>query len=323
MFPAILTTMLFALSAASAGRTTRLLGGGMANFARLVLATLWLGFWAYAFGQGTGGPSFHWFLLSGVIGFGVGDLGLYAAYPRLGARLAVLLSQCLAAPFGAVAERLWLGTALSSGQILWGTVTLAGVALALWPDSRSGTIPRGHWLAGTVFGIIAAVGQGGGAVITRKAYAVANQAGFHVDGGTAAFQRIIGGISLTVLVLLLYRVLKRGAAQMSPLAPGVVRDPRTLQQVESGPYEVSQTSRRWRQAWPWVVVNSLSGPAIGVACYQWALAIAPTGVVLPIVALTPLAVIPFTLVMEGERPSLQSMIGGAIAVLGAVALTQA
>jgi drug/metabolite transporter (DMT)-like permease len=305
MLPAILTTILFALSAASAGRTTRMLGSRMANFARLTLATLWLAFWAYGFGQGTRGPSFHWFLLSGVVGFGVGDLGLYAAYPRIGARLAVLLAQCLAAPFGAVVERLWLGTALNTGQVLWGTVTLAGVALALWPDSRNETLPRGHRLAGTVFGIIAAVGQGGGAVITRKAYIVAQQVSFHIDGGTAAFQRIIGGISLTIIVLSLLGALKRW------------RD-----HSVGSPQPVSRTPQAWRSAGPWVIVNSLAGPAIGVACYQWALSIAPTGVVLPIVAMTPLAVIPFTFFMEGERPSVQSLIGGAIAVLGAVALTQ-
>ncbi len=305
MLPAILTTILFAFSAASAGRTTRLLGSRAANFSRLSLATLWLGLWAYSFGQGTAGPSFHWFLLSGAVGFGVGDLGLYAAFPRIGARLAVLLTQCLAAPFAAVAERMWLGTALNSGQIFWGTITLAGVALALWPDSRNGTVRRDHWLAGTIFGVVAALGQGGGAVVTRKAYAVSQQAGFHVDGGTAAFQRIIGGISLTIVVLLLYRVFKQYRDQADPTAPPAARTPRP-----------------WREAWPWVVANSLAGPAIGVACYQWALSMAPTGVVLPIVATTPLAVIPFTFFLEGERPSVQSLIGGAIGVLGAVALTQ-
>jgi len=84
---------------------------------------------------------------------------------------------------------------------------------------------------------------------------------------------------------------------------------------------VPKAPRPWSQAWPWVIVNSLAGPAIGVACYQWALSIAPTGVVLAIVATTPLAVIPFTYVLEGERPSILSLVGGLIAVLGAMALT--
>jgi len=302
MFPAFLTTLLFALSAASAGRTTRMLGSKAANVARLSLATVWLALWAHTFGQGWSGPSFVWFLLSGVVGFGMGDLALYAALPRIGARLTVLLTQCLAAPVGAILEWLWLGTGLTLAQVLWGTVILGGVAWAVRPEPADAT-PRAHRVTGTILGVLAAIGQGGGAVITRKAYAVTGQAGISIDGGTAAYQRIIGGLSLTLVFLLIYRGLRRW------LDPG-------------GAQRSAQTKPRpWGKAWPWVVINSLAGPAIGVACYQWALSIAPTGVVLAIVATTPLAVIPFTYVLEGERPGVLSLIGGAIAVIGAVALT--
>jgi drug/metabolite transporter (DMT)-like permease len=40
------------------------------------------------------------------------------------------------------------------------------------------------------------------------------------------------------------------------------------------------------------------------------------GVVLPIVALTPLVIIPFSRYVEGERPRKRSLAGGAIAVAG-------
>jgi drug/metabolite transporter (DMT)-like permease len=43
--------------------------------------------------------------------------------------------------------------------------------------------------------------------------------------------------------------------------------------------------------------------------------------VLPIVATLPLAVIPFAYRFEGDRPGWQSVVGGAIAVAGVVALT--
>jgi len=68
--------------------------------------------------------------------------------------------------------------------------------------------------------------------------------------------------------------------------------------------------------WPWVVVNALAGPAIGVGCFQWALRDRGTGLVLPIVALTPLVIIPFSRVFEGERPRKRSLVGGVIAVAG-------
>lgn len=68
--------------------------------------------------------------------------------------------------------------------------------------------------------------------------------------------------------------------------------------------------------WPWVVMNAISGPAVGVGCYQWALARHGTGVVLPIVALTPLVIIPFSRYVEGEQPRKRSLAGGFIAVIG-------
>jgi len=45
-----------------------------------------------------------------------------------------------------------------------------------------------------------------------------------------------------------------------------------------------------------------------------------TGIVLAIVATTPLVVIPFTMLLDGERPTARSLAGGAVAVLGAAAL---
>jgi drug/metabolite transporter (DMT)-like permease len=45
-----------------------------------------------------------------------------------------------------------------------------------------------------------------------------------------------------------------------------------------------------------------------------ALKTTPTGVVLPIVAITPLVIIPFSYHLEGERPTVRSLAGGAVAV---------
>jgi drug/metabolite transporter (DMT)-like permease len=47
----------------------------------------------------------------------------------------------------------------------------------------------------------------------------------------------------------------------------------------------------------------------------------PTGIVLPIIAMTPIVVIPFAWVFEGERPTRHSLLGAIIAVAGAIALT--
>lgn len=297
MIQAIITSILFAMSAVSAGRSTRLLGAGTANLSRLTLATCLLALWAHTAGQGVSGVGLPWLLASGVIGFGVGDLALYGAYYRIGPRMGVLLCLCLAAPLGAFIEWAWLGTRLSLYQIFWSATILVGVFAALVPDTRTPVAAR-DWSFGIVLGMVAAFGQGSGAVLTRKAFDLAEHAGQHIDGGTAAYQRILGGLLLTAIVLFIHR-------RRKPSDP---------------PEDTAVMEHPWKRAWPWVIANALAGPSLGVACYQWALAVAPTGVVLSIVATTPLVVIPFTMILDGERPTVRSLIGGAIAVLGAAAL---
>ncbi|RYD71277.1 MAG: hypothetical protein EOP84_25160, partial [Verrucomicrobiaceae bacterium] len=80
---------------------------------------------------------------------------------------------------------------------------------------------------------------------------------------------------------------------------------------------------RWKRGWPLVMANALSGPVIGVGCYQWALKDTPSGIVLPIVAASPLVTMILSYFMEGLRPKRRAVVGGVLAVAGAVALARA
>lgn len=299
MWPALLTTLLFAISAVAANRSTRLLGGLTANFVRITLAAVLLGLWAHTAGSGIAGRAFPYFLASGCIGFGMGDLALYQALPRLGSRLSIILVHCLAAPFAAGVEWLWLGTGVTGEQALSTLVILAGVVLALAPDHRL-QLSRRILLWGVFFGVVAAFGQGLGAVVSRKAYQVAANAGEHIDGLTAAYQRILAG---WLIAAASYALFRRRDTVLDPVRGNMAAG-----------------ASNWARARGWVVLNALAGPTLGVGCYQWALADAPTGVVLPIVAITPIVVIPFARLVEGERARKRSLLGGAIAVLGAASL---
>jgi drug/metabolite transporter (DMT)-like permease len=297
MFPALLTTVFFSISAACASKSTRMLGSIEANFWRILLATMFLGLWAHTGGGGLSGHSLGLFLISGFIGFGVGDLALYQTYPRIGSRLAMLLVHCLAAPFGAFIDWLWLGTNLSGPQLAFITLILSGVGIALAPGEHL-QISRRSFVIGVLCGITAGLGQGGSAVISRKAYMFAAASGEHIDGITAAYQRIWGGLGIALGSFIIWR----------------------LRIGRRTPESTSTYHTNIRRAWKWVIVNSLAGPAIGVSCYQWALATAPTGIVLAIVALTPLVIIPFAQITEGEKPSMRSLVGGLIAVAGVIGL---
>jgi drug/metabolite transporter (DMT)-like permease len=155
--------------------------------------------------------------------------------------------------------------------------------------------------AGMLFGVLAAIGQGGGAVISRKAYEVALAAGqpfrpVVADGVNAAYQRILGGIAVSIGFLLYQKLL-----------------PQATQPIKAD----------WKRGWPWLIAHALAGPAAGVTCFQWALMLKPANIVLPIVATTPLVVLPMAHFFEGDRVTRRAVLGSAIAVAGVIGLVRA
>jgi drug/metabolite transporter (DMT)-like permease len=290
MFGAIGTTLCFALTPVFANRAAGRLGSISANFWRLALAAIALGAWAHAFGGGLGTAVRDWFLLGGVAGFGVGGLSMFLSLPRLGSSLSTLIVQCVSALVAAALEFAWLGTALSPRQMLWAALTLSGVAIGLLPRSLVRASPE-RFRAGVGWALVSAAGQGAGAVFSRKAFAAAAALHEHVDPGTAAYHRSLGGLAFG------------GAA----LAFAVF-------------FGREKTLREWR-SWPWVLGNALTGPVLGVTCYQWALRTTPAGLVQPIVAIAPLLTIPFAIWIEGAaRPRLSYYAGALLAVAGATGI---
>lgn len=300
MLASFLTTLLFATSVVCATQSAKLLGGTEANFWRLAVATTLLGLWAHTFGQGLSGASFGIFVMSGVIGVGA-DVFLFQALPRLGSRLSLLIIQCFSALSAAALEWLWLGTKLSGQQIAACAIILGGVALALAPGKHLDA-KKAVLAAGIGFSLLAAFGNGFGAVISRKAYSVAAQAHQDIDGATSAYQRLIGGLFVAGVCLL---VVKRREVLAQVLQPSAPRVPE---------------KEKWKRVWPWVLANAFAGQTLGVSCYQWALKTTPTGLVLAIVATAPLVVIPIASILEHEKIESRSVAGGLIAVIGAILL---
>jgi drug/metabolite transporter (DMT)-like permease len=294
MLPAVLTTLLWSCSAICAARSARLVGGAAANVTRMAVATLLLGIWSHfsPWAHGLGGGALPWFVASGFVGFGLGDVAMFVALRRIGPRLTMLLTHCLAAPLAAATEWVWLGEGLTWKEIAFAGVILAGVALALAPDHGTGASARSFWL-GVLAGLGSAAGQGLGSVLSRKANEVAALSGYTVDGGTAAYQRIVVGLLVALTFFLILRKVK--------------------------PEPVPEAGT-WPRAWLWIVANALAGPTLGVACYQWGLVTTKTGVIMPVVALAPIVTQLLAWGIDGTRPTGRTILGGIIAVAGVIAL---
>ena len=285
MIGALGTLVFFAVTPVFANRAAQRLGSTRANFWRLVVAAMLLGTWAHLCGRGLGGVSFGWFLFGGVVGFGIGGIAMFQSLPRLGSNLSTLIVQCGSAVIAAATEFAWLGTRLTPLQLACAAVTLAGVAIGLLPRSLPRVSPA-EWRLGLAWAFLSAAGQGVGAVISRKAFAVAAVARDTIDPGSAAYQRALGGLIVAGLVLLVVNAWRFDV----PRAPG--------------------------RAWPWVGANALTGPVLGVTCFQWALRTTPAGIVQPIVAAAPLLTIPFAAWLEGSRPRATYYLGAVLAVGG-------
>jgi len=295
MVAALITAFLFSISAIFGEKSARIYGAAKANLGRLLVAFVFLALWSFTYGQGFQGAGFAWLILSGFIGFGLGDLALFAAFTRIGPRLTVLITQCLAGPVAGLAEWLWLGQTIPFSHLAASLIILLGIFLALLPG-RNRPPAHSQYRLGVIFGVLSALGQGLGAVVTRKSILVNELEGFTIDGGTAAFQRMLGGL----VVALVFYCLLPAVRDLNKLAP---------------------QKKNWREkGWLIVLLNGLAGPCLGVAFYQSALSNTPSAIVLAIVATSPVILLIFQVVTRREKPGLLSILGSLLAVAGAILL---
>jgi len=292
MLAALLAVVLFSLSGVAGERTARYWGGQRGNLFRLFFATIltW-GVTLFWFRESVRAETFGWLLFSGVVGVGLGDIALFLAYVRIGARLTILLNLCTAPIWGALLEWVWLGTTLSGSQIAASALILGGVSMALLAQPL-GTGHGARW-TGMLCGLAAGCGQGMGAVISRKAVEVASHAGFAINGFSAAAQRIAGGFMTLLVVTVVVSAIGK---------------------LHSRP---SASTTRTR-ACLWLAAATLCGPVLGISCFQWSLLDLPAAITMAVVSTTPIAMIPLTMWVERERARALSIAGSLLAVSGVV-----
>jgi drug/metabolite transporter (DMT)-like permease len=293
MHAAILTAFLFALTGICATQSSRRLGAGRANFWRLVVALLLLSIWAHTFGSGFASGVVVWFLLAGAIGFGLGGWCMFQALRRIGSTLSLLILECSAAVVATAIGWAWLGAALSWTEIVFVGMILAGIICGLSP----GPIPslaRPVVFAGTAFALLGACFQAISFNLSKKAFLLLEQSGGQIDQLTAAYQRLVGGAAVA---LLLYGLGWCLSNKQKPLPPLTTNTP--------FPTPV------------WVVGNALFGPVLGVSCMLWAIRLVDNpGIVQAIAATATLLTVPLAYRLEGARPGTRYYAGCLIALMG-------
>lgn len=288
---ALLTALFFGITPVCANRAIRILGVVRANLWRLVVAASILGLWTLLFGRSLHSQAM-WFIVAGAVGFGLGGMCMFLALPRLGAPLAALLVESIAAVNAAVMAWAWYQDAIPFQGLISAFIVLTGVGLGLLPYILS-TEKRHNVLSGTAWIVLAGLGQAVSITISRKALLSLKLAGEIPNLPTAAFMRLLGGMAIALLLWLLLK-------------------------GTDGSEEASThgSPQRSGQAWLWVGLNALFGPILGVTCLIWALQTMQPGLVQTIAATAPLVSVPFARWLEGHTPPPLYYLGCVVALAG-------
>lgn len=325
------TAACWTVSAIAFESASRRVGSVPVNLIRLVVAfvlLMALNFFRLDHTLPTAATPLQWkyLLLSGLLGFFVGDLALFRAFVILGSRLSTLM-MCLAPPIAAVTEWLWLGSPITPLQIVGMVVTLVGVAwvvnekepaparaqtpgahefesearlaspgtTVIEYESPVAVVPRRVTPFAIFLGVTAAAGQGVGLVCTKIAMST-DLNGIRqpaIDPFAATQIRIIAGIA-TFFGLVLFT--------------GRLGD--CLRALKNGP------------AMGLLVCGAIAGPFLGVSMLNKAVELIPSGVAQTITSLVPVLIIPISVFLLKERVNWQSVIGALVAVAGVAMLVR-
>ncbi|OKH25879.1 DMT family transporter [Chroogloeocystis siderophila] len=223
------------------------------------------------------------FILSGMLGIGLGDSAFLTALKYLGARR-TLLMETLAPPMTAILALLFLQEQLSFAAWCGIILTIVGIAWVLSERTPNiGTHHPTHLLRGISFGILAAIALATGAVLSRAVFATTT-----VSSLWAALLRLSGGLCI--------------------LIPWVA-----LKTRSSG---LKLPSRRAIAA---IFIASFTGTYLGIWLQQTAIKLTAAGIALTLTNTSPLFVLPLAAAM-GERISFRAIAGVAIAIAGIAVL---
>lgn len=279
----------------------RRVGSLAVNITRILIAMVLLSIW-YSLRSGHLVPvdatlhNWLWLLLSGFVGFFLGDLCLFRAYLVIGPRLSTLL-MALAPPVAAIAGWIWLDERLTAIQLLGMFVTLCGVAWVVMERPSQEGKSRTHVpLYGLLLGFLGAAGQGVGLVLGK------------VGMQLPEAQQLTGLETFDPIAATLIRSYA-GAAGFLALIFLRNRQGQVLHAL------------RDKRGLICIMIGAVVGPTVGVALLLRSVQLIPSGVAQTLVATVPVMILPFLILIYKEKVSWRAGIGAVIAVSGVAILS--
>jgi drug/metabolite transporter (DMT)-like permease len=233
--------------------------------------------------------------LSGVVGLGIGDFGLFAAYVTIGPRRSVLL-QSSAPIFASLGAYFMLGETFSLVSMLGIAVTLSGIIVVLLEKeetleekSEEKLVAKKRKTWGVLFGLVSAMGQGFGVVLSKK--------GMYLDVSVA-----MNPVSAALIRMMLAGVFVWTCAIFAGKLPELHR------------------AVKDREGIKYTAAGAVVGPFLGMTLSMVAVAYAQAGIAQTLMSLMPVLIIPVIWIIYREKTSWRGILGAIVAIIGVAIL---
>lgn len=227
---------------------------------------------------------FMWLFTSGVIGYAIGDLGLFKALVLIGARLSMLV-MTLVPIFASLIAWLMLGETLQPIEIGAIVLTMSSIGLVIANEKKSGGAMQHVSYKGIGFASIGALCQAIGMVFAKSGM----QHG--INAVSANSLRITGGLTAMFLIT-----------------------------IFSGRIKSEVRNLKDRKGVKFLLIGSILGPVCGVILSLYAVSHAPVGIATTLMAMSPVMILPFAHFGMKEKLSKMTIAGTVLAVTGAIVL---
>ncbi|MCH4891109.1 DMT family transporter [Acidaminobacter sp. JC074] len=283
-FAALATAFCWSITATSFEVAGKKVGSQPLNLIRLLIGSIFLMIFTYltrglAFPLDASFETWKWLFLSGLVGLVIGDLLLFEAFVRIGARISMLIYASVP-PMSGILAYFLLGESMRPTQILGMFVTLTGIAIVILTKDSGNKVKLSHPIAGILLAFGGAFGQALGYIIGK--FGLENY-----DAFAATQIRLVAGIiGFTILFSI------------------------------RGTWKSFFAAFKEKTAMGFITLGSFFGPFLGISLSLLAIQHTNPGVASTLTSITPVLLIPVAIFVRKEHVSLKETLGAFIAIAG-------
>ncbi len=286
---ALTTAVSWTLTAIAFEAAGKKVGSLSVNYIRLFIAFVLLAIYTFlsrgiALPTDASASTWFWLLISGVIGFVIGDFFLFKAYVEIGSRISLLIMST-APPITALAGFLLMGETISMMSIAGMFITMCGICLVVLSRSAGEKkVKLNRPVKGLIFAGIGALGQAFGLVFSKLGM------GDYNPFAATQIRIIAAMIGFTIII--------------------------TFQKKWP---ELKQAFTN-RRAIGQISIGAFFGPFVGVSFSLMAVQYTATGIVSTITSLSPILIIPASIMIFKEKVLPKEILGAFISITGVILL---